>query len=937
MRGKRLFALLLSLLLLGTTALPSALAEDVAAPEGEAAAAEEKSEEAEPIQWVELHLASTEDLQDLALQCRLDSFSQNLRVILDVDLDLGDAPIHPIPTFGGVFDGGGHSITGLRLATDGSNQGLFRYIQASGQVKDLHVSGSIETETGSSQLGGLAGVNRGSITGCSFSGSVSGKNRIGGLVGYNYGSIRNCSVSGTVDGKRMTGGIAGSNEGLIADCSSEASVNITISEAALQLEDLTVGTVNALELTNAENEDVVSDSGGIVGYSNGVVQSCINTGTVGYPHFGYNVGGIAGRQAGFLTRCENRGEILGRKDVGGIVGQMEPYLVLIESVNLLDELALLNEKLNLASGTLGVMSAEMQGAVGDLDATSASAAGKISGSGSIDPVNSGGSIAPSDEGSISPGDGSVTDQDLQGGLDYLDNNTRIDTDDYNVPEGLGEDISGLADGLSRIFGIMATNGGELSTEMTDANNQLSRVLMLMANALNGASNRQIFQDVSDELEEEDVEGRVSRCVNSASVEGDSNVGGLIGDMGIEYEFDMEGNLAEAIGIEGIVSNTFETKCVASDNVNRGAVKGRKDGIGGVSGGEELGSILRCENYGAVESPDGTNVGGVVGCSYSVVRESYAMCNLSGRENVGGIAGYGTTVQNCVSMVGLADVTACSGAIAGFADVEGEALQGNFFVHETLGGVDGISYSGKAYPISYEELLTREEMPEQFRTLNLRFVADGAVVGEVSFEYGGSISASQIPEVPEKEGFTGTWPDYDYSALYYSATIEAVYTPREGALAASYTREDSPMAVVLVEGDFDRRTQVMLARYEGEPPVVENGVVLEAWTMSLTQLEEGQSYSLRYLPPELERGSSVQLYLLQDGQWVPVETGKAGSYLSLPCSERTVSFAAVQIRESDARLYLGIGAAAAGALIFTAALLGRRKKKKAALEAAAKTE
>ena len=921
MRAKQVFALLLSLLLLGASAFPAALAEDVESVQTGAAAADGSAEEKEAVEWVELHIASAEDLQVLASNCRLDSYSRNLRVILDEDLNLSEDPIHPIPSFGGVFEGRGHSITGLRLATDGSNQGLFRYIQESGEVKDLHVSGSISTETGSSQLGGLAGVNRGSISGCSFSGSVSGKHRIGGLVGYNYGSIRGCSVSGTVDGKRMTGGIAGCNEGLIADCSSEASVNITISEAALQLEDLKVGTVSALELTNAENEDVVSDSGGIVGYSNGVVQSCVNTGTVGYPHFSYNVGGIAGRQAGFLTRCENRGEILGRKDVGGIVGQMEPYLVLIESVNLLDELALLNEKLNLASGTLGIMSAEMQGAVGDLDATSASAAGKISGSGSIGPATE------DDGGSGADGGGSISPS--EGGSGIFNGGSGIDTGDYSIPEGLGEDISGLAGGLSQIFGIMATNGGELSTEMTDANNQLSRVLMLMANALNGASNRQIFQDISDELEEEDVEGRVSKCVNIAPVEGDSNVGGLIGDMGIEYEFDMEGNLAEAIGIEGIVSNTFETKCVASDNVNRGTVKGRKDGIGGVSGGEELGSILRCENYGSVESPDGTNVGGVVGCSYSVVRESYAMCNLSGRENVGGIAGFGTTIQNCVSMVGLADVTACSGAIAGFAEVEGEALLGNFFVHETLGGVDGISYSEKAYPISYEELLTREEMPEQFRTLHLRFVADGEEVAEVSFEYGGSISPSQIPDVPEKEGYTGVWPAYDYTALYYSATIEAEYTPREGALAASYTREGSPMAVVLVEGDFDRRTQVMLARYEGELPAVENGTVLEAWTMGLTQLEEGQSYSLRYLPPEVERGSSVQLYLLQDGRWIPAETEKAGSYLSLPCSERSVSFAAVELQQSHTALYVGGGVAAAAALGLVLALLGRRRKKASA--------
>ena len=96
-----------------------------------------------------------------------------------------------------------------------------------------------------------------------------------------------------------------------------------------------------------------------------------------------------------------------------------------------------------------------------------------------------------------------------------------------------------------------------------------------------------------------------------------------------------------------------------------------------------------------------------------------------------------------------------------------------------------------------------------------------------------------------------------------------------------------------------------------------------------QLEEGQSYSLRYLPPEVERGSSVQLYLLQDGRWIPAETEKAGSYLSLPCSERSVSFAAVELQQSHTALYVGGGVAAAAALGLVLALLGRRRKKASA--------
>ena len=925
MKGKRVFALLICLLLLAAMAQPAALAS-----------------EAQPKRTI--HIKSTEDLQKLSADCRLDSYSLDLRVILDADLDLSEEEFYPIPTFGGIFEGRGHRISGLHLATDGSHQGFFRYIQETGEVHDLALSGTIAPENGRCELGGLAGESRGLITGCSFSGSVSGQNYVGGLVGRSYGTIRDCSFSGTVDGKRMTGGIAGYSEGLIAACSSTGSVNTTISETALQLEDLRVNAMSAVDLTAADDEDVVSDSGGIVGFSKGVVQDCVNSGKVGYPHFGYNVGGIAGRQSGFITGCENTGTVFGRKDVGGIVGQMEPYLILKESINLMEELALLNQMLNAASGTLGEMSNEMQGAVDQIDTSGASAVNHYTGGGDILPVGGDDGGDQGGDGDITPINGDFTP--INGDIRPADGVMRAtggdqiqnSAPDIDIPEEYQGDISGVAEGMVEIYRILAQNSGELSGELTDANNQLSRVLVLMANALNGAANRQVFEDISDELEEDDVEGRVSHCLNLAAVEGDKNVGGVIGDMGIEYEFDLEGQLGEVVGIEGIVSNTFESKCVSSDNINQGSVKGRKEGIGGIAGGQDVGSILRCESYGPVDGSEGSYVGGVVGLSYSVVRQSYAMCNLSGTEYVGGIAGYGTTLADCASMVGLADVTACSGAVAGFADTAGESLSGNVFVHDTLGGVDGISYQGKAVPVSYEQLLQRPGLPEQFRKLHLRFVADGVLVKEVEFEYGGSISLRQIPPVPEKEGYTGAWPDFDYNRLYYSATLEAIYTPREGALAAKPTREGSPMAIVLVEGDFDRSTEVLLNPYMGEAPEISQGQVLELWTMRLSELGQGESYSLRYLPPEVAWGHRVEIYVLRDGMWQPVQTESAGSYRSFRCEENVVTFAAVDLKEDHTALYAGIGGGAAVLLGLALAVgHGRRKKKKAAAAAAQQSE
>ena len=904
MKTKRMLSALLLLALLLAISAPAALAEE------------------EP---GTLHIATLEDLQRLASNCRLDTYSEGLRVVLDNDIDLEGAAMSPIPTFGGSFDGGGHTIRNLRLTTDGSHQGLFRYIRETGEVTNLHLTGSVAPESGKCQIGALAGVNYGTVTGCSFNGSISGLNSVGGLVGENYGTVRDCTVSGQVDGKRFTGGVVGYNEGRIADCSNEAQVNTSISESALQLEDLTVSGLGNLELTRAQDEDVVSDSGGIVGYSKGAVLNCVNRGSVGYPHYGYNVGGVAGRQSGYLTACENDGEICGRKDVGGIVGQMEPYLLLKDSANLAEELALLNTMMNRASGTLGEMSQEMHDSL-DGSGSGSSGGGWSQGGGTISHVdsaeeteseNSGGSIAPAG-GTISGGSG-VTDEDIQSGLDYIDDNTSIDTDKVEVPEGFSDDLNGM-------FAIISDNTGELSQELTDVNNQFSRVMTLMANALNGAAGRQFFEDISDEVDEEDIEGRVSRNVNYGSVEGDRNVGGVIGDMGIEYEFDMEGSLSEVVGIEGIVMNTYETKCVSSDNVNQSVVTGKKDDIGGITGKQETGSILRCENYGAVSCPDGSYIGGVVGYSVGVVRQSYAMCDLSGTEYVGGIAGYGTTVTDCVSMVGMPDGIACSGAIAGWADMSGEEISGNLFVHETLGAVDGISYRGKAVPLPYEELLQRQELPAQFRTLRIQFLADGVSVAQVEFDYGGSLDPEQIPEVPEKEGYTGVWSSYNFGRLYHSAVIEAVYTPRQGALAAKPTREDSPMAIVLIEGDFDSDTIVNLHEFKGDDPIVESGRVLEKWVMQLSDLEEGQTYSLRFLPPEVERNHKVEIYIRTDGRWTRVETERAGSYLSFDCGTDTVVFSAVETAKVSPKLYIYAGAGAA-ALVGIGLTLGLARKKR----------
>ena len=291
---------------------------------------------AQPTAWAdgnEITISSAKELVNFSQNCSLDTWSQGKTVRLTADIDLTSVDFAPIPTFGGTFLGDGHTISGLHIDSSGSRLGLFRSIQKGAVVQDLHVSGTVAPDGSRTFVGGIAGVNAGAIRNCSFRGIVKGDEAVGGIVGRNdeTGEIAGCTASGTVQGLDCTGGIAGRNLGLLLKCENDAEVNTIQHDTSPDLEDISGG-LSQLSGNQREEGDALlnshTDTGGVAGYSGGAIQSCVNNGAVGYPHVGYNVGGIAGRQTGYLADCVNNGTILGRKDVGGIAGQAEPYLTL---------------------------------------------------------------------------------------------------------------------------------------------------------------------------------------------------------------------------------------------------------------------------------------------------------------------------------------------------------------------------------------------------------------------------------------------------------------------------------------------------------------------------------------------------------------------------------------------------------------------------------
>jgi len=116
--------------------------------------------------------------------------------------------------FGGVFDGQGHSISGINITSDASRQALFGVVNG-GTVKGVTLKSSTINGQGDGHSGIVGYLNGGGLVDdCHVATTVclTGRNYVGGIVGSNMnGSISHCSSGATVNGNMNIGGIVGGN------------------------------------------------------------------------------------------------------------------------------------------------------------------------------------------------------------------------------------------------------------------------------------------------------------------------------------------------------------------------------------------------------------------------------------------------------------------------------------------------------------------------------------------------------------------------------------------------------------------------------------------------------------------------------------------------------------------------------------------------------
>jgi hypothetical protein len=242
--------------------------------------------------------------------------------------------------FAGTFDGQGFEISDLSVGRhDTGHVGLFGFVGENGVIKNAGVVNAYVI--GDWCVGGLVGINWGSLINSYSDGTVSGSDQVGGLVGGNGGSVRNSYATGIVSGDRHAGGLVGACNGPVSDSHFTGSVSGTSRIGGL------VGGIGGTTLSDSFSDGSVSGSdqvGGLVGYSYGTVTRCYSGGSVTGDSYtggliGFNretvsdscssanvtgawlAGGLVGQNRGNVSKSYSTGTVAGDLDVGGLVGR----------------------------------------------------------------------------------------------------------------------------------------------------------------------------------------------------------------------------------------------------------------------------------------------------------------------------------------------------------------------------------------------------------------------------------------------------------------------------------------------------------------------------------------------------------------------------------------------------------------------------------------
>lgn len=473
-------------------------------------------------------------------------------------------------------------------------------------VNATSVTGATKGNDISEYVGGLVGVNSGSVTNGRNNGTITGNEYVGGLVGNNASensvltNLVNDS-SASITGVKYVGGIAGSNAGTItADKNNNNLINrgsITGYQYVGGVAGLNTGTItntnNDVELhvnTAVNGGSGAQYFGGVVGQNgtdlnDGIIENAMNSNTIIAPDASY-VGGIVGwnTEKGQLIGMgnSNEGTVIGGSYVGGVIGKNDAAIGSKDSaqVGITNEGTVIATKGG-AGGLIGENNAAITNTVminrgevhGNNTANDNSGTGGIIGvnmgditysslinevTGTVTGTNNVGGLIGVNKADITGGRYTVTGEDAGMYINKIYNNGVINVGTYKDEDGDGKYVfyEQAGSNIGGLIGNNADSGSLTAGYNTGAINASGSTNVGGIAGSNSGTIDQVFNTVMTP----DNAVKPDGSKQEASITGGTNVGGLVGDNQANGEITNAYNTSNVVTTkqDGIVGNLVGT-------------------------------------------------------------------------------------------------------------------------------------------------------------------------------------------------------------------------------------------------------------------------------------------------------------------------------------------------------------------------------------------
>ena len=581
-------------------------------------------------------------------------------------------------------------LVGLNFGGTISNSYATGNVMASGNV-------SVGTLSGSNYIGGLVGGANGGLITNSYAtgnvtstGNVAGGSYVGGLVGSNSGTVSYSFASGNVTatgsvgstgGMPPVGGLAGINTGVITN--SYATGNVT-------------GTVTGITGGITTSNQV----GGLVGDNNGTISNSYATGNVtatgmvGVSNYG---GGLAGTNEGSISNSYATGAVTATVGdynyVGGLVGYNQATGTVTHGY------------WNSDANSLGIGSDSNSQTTTGLSIASMHSASNFSFTFTSQAGGAGWVIVDAD-GTLNNA-GSATGATLPMlASEYsttINNAHQLQLMAMNIGEsytlGTNIDASATAGSVNDVWsgstfvpiGYTTTTSGSTPTNgfTGSFNGQSHTISNLTINSaaycvgLFGCTGATaVIQNVGL------LGGTVSGSFGSTGLMG---VGALVGlNQGTISNSYATGSVSGSVSVGGLVGYNYSGGTVTNSYAT-GSVTGSSMNVGGLVG---LNNISATVSYsyatGNVINTGANYVGGLIGANNGTISNSYAKGNVSGAEDVGGLAGYNSYISG---FNGVVSDSYATGNVSGTQNVGGLAGSNTWIVSNSY-ATGNVSGAGK---------------------------------------------------------------------------------------------------------------------------------------------------------------------------------------------------------------------------------------------------